>query len=323
MNTTNTNNNNNHNSTQYTPREKFMHLISLLPHNTEKNKEEKVSTLNKLYLGFSNLLGISEPDNKTNATNNNVTSTTPTNSTANKKDANNNTATITSIPELPYLDRELDDDEFVLMRSNEDITNEMKDEEFARALQKQENDLYQKELRRRADQERDERRRDVERRRREDERRRRESEQRQFQQRAAAMPPDLFTMLMYGLDLDPPRSRFPPPPNENSTSRMYFIPNIQPPRYPQPQYQSLYQAQPQPQSQPQSQGVQNVDMLPSHVFNGQQLPVEKNSCTICLNEFHRGEVLKTLPCLHIYHSDCINEWMQVSRTCPICKNSIE
>lgn len=44
----------------------------------------------------------------------------------------------------------------------------------------------------------------------------------------------------------------------------------------------------------------------------------ENSCTICLNEYGIGEKLKTLPCGHQFHADCIAQWLLSSSTnCPI------
>jgi hypothetical protein len=31
-------------------------------------------------------------------------------------------------------------------------------------------------------------------------------------------------------------------------------------------------------------------------------------CVICLDGFHRGDVLRQLPCGHEYHRDCIGKW---------------
>jgi len=42
-------------------------------------------------------------------------------------------------------------------------------------------------------------------------------------------------------------------------------------------------------------------------------------CSICLNNFELNTIIKTLPCFHKFHEDCINEWFQHSDICPICK----
>lgn len=48
------------------------------------------------------------------------------------------------------------------------------------------------------------------------------------------------------------------------------------------------------------------------------------SCHICLERFeHRSTIIRELPCGHIYHPDCIDEFLsRVSSLCPICKASM-
>lgn len=45
-------------------------------------------------------------------------------------------------------------------------------------------------------------------------------------------------------------------------------------------------------------------------------------CTICLEDFVRGDSLKTMPCMHIYHSMCIDRWLWTDNSCPVCKTPI-
>ena len=47
-----------------------------------------------------------------------------------------------------------------------------------------------------------------------------------------------------------------------------------------------------------------------------------NKCVICLSDFQVGEQESTLPCLHIFHSNCIEKWIIENKTCPICKYDI-
>ena len=39
-------------------------------------------------------------------------------------------------------------------------------------------------------------------------------------------------------------------------------------------------------------------------------------CVICRVEFEEGESLVALPCKHSYHSDCINQWLQLNKVQP-------
>jgi len=43
------------------------------------------------------------------------------------------------------------------------------------------------------------------------------------------------------------------------------------------------------------------------------------SCSICLEDYN--EDIKTLDtCNHMYHTDCINQWLNNHITCPLCRN---
>lgn len=50
--------------------------------------------------------------------------------------------------------------------------------------------------------------------------------------------------------------------------------------------------------------------------------VNNNTCTICIGEYENGDEIQILACKHSYHKKCINEWMSICQTCPICKASI-
>ncbi|KAJ2399766.1 hypothetical protein GGI23_002452 [Coemansia sp. RSA 2559] len=43
-------------------------------------------------------------------------------------------------------------------------------------------------------------------------------------------------------------------------------------------------------------------------------------CAICLEEINEGEVIRKLPCPHVFHSACIDRWLlSQSSVCPLCK----
>ncbi|XP_051176386.1 E3 ubiquitin-protein ligase ZNRF1 [Leptopilina boulardi] len=51
-------------------------------------------------------------------------------------------------------------------------------------------------------------------------------------------------------------------------------------------------------------------------YNEDILADEKGECVICLEDLQPGDVIARLPCLCIYHKNCIDRWFQVNRSCP-------
>ncbi|XVE64688.1 hypothetical protein DITRI_Ditri07aG0121200 [Diplodiscus trichospermus] len=47
-----------------------------------------------------------------------------------------------------------------------------------------------------------------------------------------------------------------------------------------------------------------------------------NTCPICLSEYQPKETLRTIPeCNHYFHANCIDEWLKMNASCPLCRNS--
>jgi hypothetical protein len=64
----------------------------------------------------------------------------------------------------------------------------------------------------------------------------------------------------------------------------------------------------------QTQTLQHViSILPDEVL------IEKgySSCAICLGDMLPGETCRRLPCLHTFHSECLDEWLQRKQRCPL------
>jgi E3 ubiquitin-protein ligase SDIR1 len=43
------------------------------------------------------------------------------------------------------------------------------------------------------------------------------------------------------------------------------------------------------------------------------------ACTVCLADYEPGDHIRTLPCMHNYHTECIDPWLRDRGDCPICK----
>lgn len=45
-------------------------------------------------------------------------------------------------------------------------------------------------------------------------------------------------------------------------------------------------------------------------------------CIICMESYNELEMVKKLPCGHIFHKECIAQWLIKEKTCPFCKKEI-
>ncbi|XP_027337368.1 putative RING-H2 finger protein ATL21A [Abrus precatorius] len=54
-----------------------------------------------------------------------------------------------------------------------------------------------------------------------------------------------------------------------------------------------------------------------------RLPGPNNECCwICLAEYNTKDTIRCIPeCKHCFHSRCIDEWLRINNTCPVCRNS--
>ncbi|XP_013611178.1 PREDICTED: putative RING-H2 finger protein ATL69 [Brassica oleracea var. oleracea] len=69
-----------------------------------------------------------------------------------------------------------------------------------------------------------------------------------------------------------------------------------------------------------------IDSYPKIVLGeSKRLPkIDDVTCAICLSEYEPKETLRTIPlCQHCFHADCIDEWLKLNGTCPVCRNSPE
>jgi len=46
------------------------------------------------------------------------------------------------------------------------------------------------------------------------------------------------------------------------------------------------------------------------------------NCVICLEDFEEGSKAKKLGCGHYFHPECIDRWLKISGTCPMCKEVV-
>ncbi|XP_051559490.1 RING finger protein 150a [Myxocyprinus asiaticus] len=47
-----------------------------------------------------------------------------------------------------------------------------------------------------------------------------------------------------------------------------------------------------------------------------------DNCAVCIEDYKPNDVVRTLPCRHVFHKNCVDPWLLEHRTCPMCKMNI-
>ncbi|KAK1409716.1 hypothetical protein QVD17_36245 [Tagetes erecta] len=99
-----------------------------------------------------------------------------------------------------------------------------------------------------------------------------------------------------------------------------------------------------PRPQPRTATITNVDdhhliicskglddevivTFPTFVYSEAMMQPHKgdgnnSGCSVCLSEYKAADVVRLLPeCGHLFHVGCIDTWLKVNATCPVCRNS--
>ncbi|URE26312.1 Zinc finger, C3HC4 type (RING finger) [Musa troglodytarum] len=50
---------------------------------------------------------------------------------------------------------------------------------------------------------------------------------------------------------------------------------------------------------------------------------ENQECCICLARYSDKEEVRQLPCLHVFHLNCVDQWLRIMSACPLCKQGLE
>ncbi|CAM8895467.1 unnamed protein product [Rhodiola kirilowii] len=50
---------------------------------------------------------------------------------------------------------------------------------------------------------------------------------------------------------------------------------------------------------------------------------EETECCICLAKYKDKEEVRQLPCSHIFHLNCVDQWLKIISCCPLCKHQLQ
>ena len=67
--------------------------------------------------------------------------------------------------------------------------------------------------------------------------------------------------------------------------------------------------------------LENMEI--SKIKDVDKLDNDKKQCMICLENYINGDESIALPCIHIFHANCIKTWLKDNKSCPICKYEIK
>ncbi|CAA0810285.1 E3 ubiquitin ligase BIG BROTHER-related [Striga hermonthica] len=65
-----------------------------------------------------------------------------------------------------------------------------------------------------------------------------------------------------------------------------------------------------------------IASLPSIKYQSQGIHEGSDSCVICRLDYEDGDTLTILSCKHSYHKECINNWLQINKVCPVCSAEV-
>ena len=64
-----------------------------------------------------------------------------------------------------------------------------------------------------------------------------------------------------------------------------------------------------------------INTLPVETIS-ERLNESEKTCPVCLNDMDVGDEVRNLPCRHLFHKDCVDEWLRVNASCPTCRMCI-
>ncbi|XP_034972504.1 E3 ubiquitin-protein ligase RNF149 [Zootoca vivipara] len=67
--------------------------------------------------------------------------------------------------------------------------------------------------------------------------------------------------------------------------------------------------------------IKAIGQLPLHIVKHEDkgLNVDAENCAVCIENYKPKDIVRILPCKHVFHRHCLDPWLLEHRTCPMCK----
>ncbi|XP_067936114.1 RING finger protein 11-like isoform X2 [Watersipora subatra] len=65
-----------------------------------------------------------------------------------------------------------------------------------------------------------------------------------------------------------------------------------------------------------------IDQLPCERYE-ESLKRAYTECPICIVDFEKEHEVKSLPCKHLFHKECIDDWLMRNLRCPSCMEPVD
>ncbi|XP_052199959.1 E3 ubiquitin-protein ligase At4g11680-like [Diospyros lotus] len=77
-----------------------------------------------------------------------------------------------------------------------------------------------------------------------------------------------------------------------------------------------------PNSRESNSGVDEGGFLAAGTEKERAISGEDAVCCICLARYADNDELRELPCSHFFHRECVDKWLKINASCPLCKFEI-
>jgi len=58
-------------------------------------------------------------------------------------------------------------------------------------------------------------------------------------------------------------------------------------------------------------------------FSAENAGDGQTNCSICLNDYESGTMIRRLPCGHDFHRRCVDKWLHKNKRCPLCLHAVD